>query len=65
MSIEQLKSAAAKLSAREQNELSAFLFQLRHRTDSAYQATLASRLEDKDPLHWLTPEDFEKRLDAR
>ncbi len=65
MSIEQLKDAAAKLSAREQKELSAFLFYLRHREETEYQKTLAARIDDKDPSHWLTPEEFEKRLDER
>jgi hypothetical protein len=23
-----------------------------------------ARMDDKDPSHWLTPEEFEKRLDA-
>ena len=55
---------AATLSPEEQNELTAFLFHLRHRGDVAYQAKLKVRVDDKDPSHWLTPEEFEKRLDA-
>jgi len=65
MSVEELKKTVATLSPREQNELSAFLFHLRHRGDAAYQATLVARMGDKDPSHWLTPEEFEKRLDAK
>ena len=65
MSVEELKKTVATLSPGEQNELSAFLFHLRHRGDTKYQATLAARIDDKDPLHWLTPEDFEKRLAAK
>jgi hypothetical protein len=65
MSVEELKKTVATLSPSEQNELTAFLFHLRHRGDAAYQATLAARMRDKDPAHWLTPEEFEKRLDAQ
>lgn len=64
MSVEELKKTVATLSAGEQNELTAFLFHLRHRGDAEYQATLTARMGDKDPSHWLTPEEFEKRLDA-
>jgi hypothetical protein len=64
MSVEELKKTVATLSPGEQNELTAFLFHLRHRGDVAYQAMLKGRVDDKDPSHWLTPEEFEKRLDA-
>ena len=65
MSVEDLKRALTTLSAGEQNEVSAFLFHLRHRADAAYQETVAERLRDTDPSHWLTPEEFEKRLDQK
>jgi hypothetical protein len=64
MSVEDIKKALSGLSAAEQNEVSAFLFHLRRRSDATYQATLAERMSDKDPSHWLTPEEFERRLDA-
>jgi len=64
MSVEELKKTVATLSPAEQNELTAFLFHLRHRGDVAYQAKLKARVDDKEPSHWLTPEEFEKRLDA-
>jgi hypothetical protein len=65
MSVEELKKALTSLSAGEQNEISAFLFHLRHRTDDAFQKELTSRMADKEPAHWLTPEEFERRLDAK
>jgi len=64
MSVEELKEALSALSTAEQNEVSAFLFHLRHRADAAYQATLATRIADDDGSHWLTPDEFERRLDA-
>lgn len=65
MSVEDLKRALTTLSAGEQAEVSAFLFHLRHRADAAYQQAVESRGSDKDSSHWLTPEDFEKRLDEK
>ena len=60
--MEELKKAVTTLSASEQNELSAFLFHLRQSRDPAYRAALEARLVDKDPSHWLEPDEFEKRL---
>ena len=65
MSVMDLKNELTTLSAKEQAEVAAFLFQLRHQADTDYQATLQRRLSDKDPSHWLTPDEFEKRLDAK
>ncbi len=62
MSVEDLKRALTTLSPGEQNEVTAFLFHLRHRGDTDYQATLARRMDDKDRSHWLTPEQFEAQL---
>jgi hypothetical protein len=57
-----LKKELATLSAKDQAEVAAFLFQLRHQSDADYQATLQRRTDDKNPSHWLTPDEFEKRL---
>ena len=63
MSVEQIKNSLASLSSAEQGEVSAFLFHLRHASDPEYQSRVESRLSDPDPAHWLTPEEFERRLD--
>ena len=65
MSVEELKKALSSLSAGEQNEISAFLFLLRHHADTAYQTEMTARMADKDRAHWLTPEEFEQQLDAK
>lgn len=65
MRLEDLKRELVSLSPAEQREVTAFLFHLRRSTDAAEQATIERRLSDRDPAHWLTPEEFERRLDAR
>jgi hypothetical protein len=65
MNLEEIKSGIAALSPTEQSEVSAFLFHLRHAADSDYQQRVDSRLSDRDPAHWLTPEDFERQLDQK
>ena len=62
MSVMDLKRELVALSASEQAEVAAFLFQLRRKHDADYQSTLSRRIDDKDPSHWLTPDEFEKRL---
>jgi len=63
MSVQDLKRELVTLSASEQAEVAAFLFQLRHSADPACQTVVKRRLNDKDPAHWLTPDEFERRLD--
>ncbi len=65
MSVEDIKSQLATLSPEQQSEVSAFLFQLRRSADSDYQERVEARLTDTDPSHWLTPEEFERRLDQK
>lgn len=62
MSIDQLKSAAANLPPESQTELIAFLVRLRNERDPDYRRRLRARLDDGDPSHWLTPDQFEARL---
>jgi hypothetical protein len=65
MSVEEIKQGHSALSPMEQGEVTAYLFHLRHVADSDYQERVASRLSDRDPSHWLTPEEFERRLDEK
>ena len=62
MSVMDLKKELVALSTAEQAEVAAFLFQLRRKNDTDYQATIRRRLDDKESSHWLTPEEFERRL---
>ena len=63
MSFEQLKREVASLDDREQAELISYTLQLRHAHDAEYRREVTERLNDTDKSHWLTPEEFERRLD--
>jgi hypothetical protein len=65
VSVEQIKQSIASLSPTEQGEVSAFHFHLRHASDPEYQARVDARLADKDRSQWLTPEEFERKLDRK
>jgi hypothetical protein len=63
MSLDQLKREVASLKSEEQAELIAYALQLRYANDDGYQREVSDRLNDSDKSHWLTPEEFERRLD--
>jgi len=65
MSVEEIKQGIAALSAKEQSEATALLFHLRHVADADYQRHVTSRISDRDPTHWVTPEEFERRMDGK
>lgn len=63
MSVEEIKKGLAALNASEQREVTAFLYHLRHAHDVEYQSEIDARISDKEGANWVTPEEFEKRLD--
>lgn len=65
MSIQELKDELATLPRKEQDEVIAFLFHLRHVNDSDYQSQISRRLEDGEASHWLSPEEFESQLQSK
>ncbi len=65
MSVQEIKDKLATLPRKEQDEVIAFLFQIRHSSDSDYQSSLSRRLADKDRSHWLSPDEFEHELDKK
>ena len=65
VSVQEIKEQLAILPRKDQDEVVAFLFHLRHRDDLDYQGEVARRMEDKDPSHWLTPDEFARELDKK
>lgn len=65
MSVQEIKEKLAALPRKEQDEVIAYLFHLRHAGDREYEGQIARRLEDTDPAHWLSPEEFERELDKK
>jgi hypothetical protein len=63
VSFEQLKREVALLNGKEQAELISYTLQLRYAQDADYHREVADRLNDADKSNWLTPEEFERRLD--
>ena len=55
----------AALPRDEQDEVIAYLFHVRHADDSDYEREINGRLNDKNASHWLSPDEFESRLDRK
>lgn len=65
MSVQEIKQKLAALPRKDQDEVIAYLFHLRHADDGAYESEIARRLADREPSHWLSPDEFEHELDKK
>ncbi|PYK96001.1 MAG: hypothetical protein DME19_21200 [Verrucomicrobia bacterium] len=61
MSLTQMKDEAAHLPLKEQRELIAFLVALQTEKDQEFKQKLATKIDDRDPAHWMDLEDARKR----
>jgi hypothetical protein len=61
MSLTQLKDQAAHLQPNEQRELIAFLIARQTEQDEDFKRTLAEKIDDKDPSHWVELDELKKR----
>ena len=61
MSLTQMKDEAAHLPLKEQRELIAFLVALQTEKDQEFKEKLATKIDDRDPTHWMDLEDARKR----
>ena len=64
MSMAELMRVVAAMPPELQNELAAFLLHLRLRQDADWQAEMGRRIDDHDPAHWTSLEDWKKELAA-
>lgn len=61
MSLAQLKDQATHLDLRQQRELIAFLIARQTEHDEDFQRTLALKIDDTDPAHWVELDELQKR----
>jgi hypothetical protein len=62
MTVEEIKKSLDSLTAAERREVALHLSHLRNAANQAHHDLVTARLDDKDPSHWLTLEEFERRL---
>jgi hypothetical protein len=61
MSLTQLKDEVARLPSKEQRELIAFLVSLQTAKDEEFKKTLATKINDRDPSHWVELDEPKKK----
>jgi hypothetical protein len=62
MSIDAIKKELAGLDDDKRHQIMAFLIAIEDGKNPEYMAAMARKIDDKDPSHWLTLEEFEKKL---
>jgi len=64
MSMTELMREVADLPPERQNELAAYLLHLRLKRDPAWRTELTNRIDDRNPDHWVSLEDWKKEVAA-
>jgi hypothetical protein len=58
VSFKEIKNGLAELPEEQQDQLAAYLVHLRHRRDARLSRELSSRLDDKNPDHWVSTDQL-------
>jgi len=62
MSVDAIMQALPNLDAADLSRIRDLLNSIEDQRDAAYRAEMARKIDDKDPSHWITLEEMEKRL---
>jgi hypothetical protein len=62
VTLAEVKNELERLSAEERRHLAAYLLLRDRLSDPEGRAELARKIDDKDPAHWLSIEEAEKRF---
>ena len=58
----ELKSELAALDSKGRRQMIAFLLALEEQNNQEYREELARRIDDKDPNHWVSLNELDRRL---
>jgi DNA-binding transcriptional MerR regulator len=64
MSIQEIKTEIEALPPEERKRLAAFLVSLRHKELDEYRASMAQKIDDKNPENWATLDELDQRLES-
>ena len=65
MSIDAIKQELAGLDVAHRNEIVAYLLSIDDQNNTQYRSSLTRKIDDKDPAHWLTLEELDRRLSLK
>jgi hypothetical protein len=57
----ELKSELAALDSKGRRQMIAFLLALEEQNNQEYREELARRIDDKDPSHWVSLDELDRR----
>jgi hypothetical protein len=61
VSVQEIKSGLAGLPQEAQDHLAAYLVHLRHQRDAGLRGEISSRLDDKNPDHWVSVDQLREQ----
>ena len=64
MSVKEIKSEIEALHLEDRRHLAAFLVALRHKDMAEYRSSIARKIDDTSPEHWLSLEDYDQRISS-
>jgi hypothetical protein len=62
MEVGVLKSELVALESKARRQMIAFLLTSEEKDNQEYRQELARRLDDKDPTHWISLDELDRRL---
>jgi hypothetical protein len=65
MSIDAIKQELAGLDVARRNEIVAYLLSINDQNNAPYRSSLTRKIDDKNPTHWLTLEELDRRLSIK
>jgi hypothetical protein len=65
MSVDAILQELPKLESAELRRIRDILNSIEDQRNADHMAELARKIDDKDPSHWVTLEELERRLEAR
>ncbi len=60
MTLDQIKAELASMPVKQQDHLAAYLVHLRHMRDPMVRRDIAQKIDDRDPSHWLSPDQLKE-----
>ena len=62
MTMAELMREVANLAPEQKDELAAYLLHVRLAQDEAWRTEMTRKVDDRDPAHWISLEDWKKEL---
>ena len=62
MSGEEINSALESLAVEDRRQLAAYLIALRHKDLAGYRASMAAKIDNRNPDNWLSLAEFDSRV---